>query len=663
MAMERASVRGSLPYVASAANDAAVRELVASGFTPEQARQIVANAKKSPEQVAQDAARAGAGYVVSAANEQAKASLVGAGFTPVEAEKLVASGTDVSKMLSTLEAVGVARLNEVVVAQLVSAGLRPEVAEVLAATGGDPKKLLAIAKDPEKVTALLSDIDARLRKEGIDLGARLKSGIGLSDKDAQTLGTVTRAASAAYDLFQGVDALMGAQAARGYVAARWDESLVKSDPTFAELTRTIQGMAGQSETRRAELTAQYKAGARKIAGSVATLAAFIPVAGPVIAFAVGVVQVGLEMAGIYDAKSDDNSQVHKDRAMAAPKALWQRWYVVPPTFDSTYYTLRSYGETVEQMRAWLEESNAEVPWRDGFYDVLFQSVNQVLGETSPLVDDLTVLGWFPFSFTDWAGGANLPNTGGSWNIGSSCSVEGTRFDPVLRVGAEGWVEPAGGDCGRTFRFNAKAATNDAREEISSVPTLVLPVDRGEGAPVPGGVGRLPHGETVAAEEISGFDRAPFTTYAWRSDGGGSYVAERTHVTMVPRNEKLQMLICDRIAATLATLMAVVYGKPVEPLVEAGVGASRRAVEVHTWAPERAAWRLRDTFLAIASAAASIASLEGASKYAAIPVMVDTVSPALRDPSIFDLSDGARASIAERDAGERLVRLNLSGVRF
>lgn len=621
-------------YIPSAANDAAVAELVASGFTEAQAKQIVASAKKSPEAVAEEAKRAAAGYVATAGNEELKARLVAAGFTASEAEKIVASGQSVDAVLASLTAMGSSRLNTVVVEELKAQGLSQGVAETLAATGGDLKKLREIAKDPSKVKALVSDIDARLRKEGIDLGARLKDGLGLSDKDMKTAQTVYKAAGAALDVFEGISTLMGAQSSQ-YIAARWDERLVTSDESFAELARSLQSMAEQSDANRARKTAQYKAGARKVAAGVATAAAFIPVAGPAIAVAVGLVQGGLEALGVYEAKQDDNAPAFKPRAEELSRRLWKEWMLVPPTFNSEYYTLATYGDVCGAVLFHLEESEAETPWRESFYRVVFEAMYQRLGQASPLIDDLVTLHWIPFGISDWMGGTNMI-AGSHWNNGGGCTSSGMRaaeLPPALCVGGEGVEMPAIAsrpslssdaffDCFSYLDgiFNQKAATPEANDGM-----------------------RL----------VGGYRKPPFVYQA--TDPKTMDLLWRTRT--IPRGAALQQHICDRMSAALGTIMAIAYGKPVEPLVQAAVVASRKAVVDYGWEPKNAARRLRDTFLTTLATANAIEDLPVA-RIVSLPIMrPEVVSTALNalDKVAEDVMEKASArKAAKAEAIENFV---------
>lgn len=581
-----ASVKG---YVATAANEAAVAELVASGFTEAQARQIVANAKKSPDKVAEEAKQASAAYVATAANEEAKKRLVDAGFTPAEAERMVASGKDASAIVASLSAMGKARLDEVVVSQLEAQGLSKGLAEALAATGGDPRKLLALAKDPKKVEALVRDMDARLRREGIDLGARLKSGLGISDADMKTAATVYQAASAAYSVFEGVDAIMSAGSGQQYIASRWDERKL-GDGSFAELARALDDMAVQSKAQREAKTAAYRAAAKKIASGVAAAATtLIPAVGPAIGIAVVLVNSALESFGAYDAGSDDNDPSFEPAARGNAKKIWDEWQIVPPTFDGSYFTLATYRDLCGAIYNDLEQSNVERPWKDAFSEILFKAQNQAFGAESPLIDDLTLIDWLPLAFTDWAGGANR-SAGSHWRRGDDPQFGGyPTFPSQLYVGGEGYPgAPLTRNPFFAYIENAKTATPEARD-------------------------------ILAAKD-------------------GFLVPPLNHLAM-PRGASVQTLICDRIAATLATVMAVAYGKPVEPLVETAVGSSRTCIEVYSWNPDNAARRLRDTFLATLEAASATPDL-AVSKYASIPVarsVQEVVTPALADTGVLSIA--------------------------
>lgn len=540
--VRHASISGVAKYVENEANNQAVAELMAAGFTESQARQIVANAKKSPEEVAREAAREAAPYVSSAVNDEAKKRLVSVGFTETEAERMVASGKNVDAIVSSLEAIGSARLNDMVVNELVEkGGVDENTARLLAATGGDPKKLLAIAKDPKRVAALIKGIDERLRKEGIDISQRIKDGFGVSDADMKTAGVIYKAASAAYDVFEGIDAFMRAGDSRSYIASRWDERSL-SDGSFNELAQAIDDMASQSEAMRQEKTAAYKAAASKISSGLAAGAAFIPVAGPAIGVAIVIVNKLLDYFGAYDAGSDDNDPKYKDRAAEIARKIWEEWQLVPPTFDGRYFSLRHYGDVCQTIYDQLQASESERAWLGDFFSLLNHAYTQTLGKESPIINDLTILNWLPIAYSDWMGGAQFVDS------------------PDLLVGGPGQEDR---DSSQTYFFNNRTATPQARDLLNAVPA---------------GIGM-------------GFSILPLDN------------------TKLPRGAEIQNLICDRIAATIATVMAVAYGKPVEPLVQTAVGSSRICIERYSWAPEMAARRLRDTFLATLEVAKATPDLD------------------------------------------------------
>jgi hypothetical protein len=564
----RASVGG---YVASSVNETAVLQMMSAGFTRAQAEAVISMAKVPMG----EASKSATSYVDSEENRLGVETLMEeAGLTEQEAKKVIASGRSVEEVVSNIVSLGGEMLDEQAVTALVAQGLPLATAQALVATGGDPDRLLSLAKDPKQLAEVVKVIDARLRREGIDLSQRVASGLGI---DPKMLGTAAKALESVLTIYEAIGAAVSTYDEINYVASRWDESAVQNDESFAGLARALQDMADQSSGQRDAREAAFIQAGAAVAGGLVT---FVPPPyGVAAGAAVGLVTYGLAQLGLFEPSVDGNDPKFKPEAEASAADLWKQWQIVPPSFDGSYYTLETYRDVNQQVLHWLALTDGEAPWRERFEGLIYEALHPPKAPegTKPLVHpaitDLILLRWLPFSFEEWAGGSNFV-AGSHWDIGS----EGMRFGGFsgveipkrLLIGGGGEsASPSRGMPSWGGVFNQKAATVEAREGIRRVMPEVVPWVWGN-VTVP----------------------APFVGY------------------LVPRSEVLQGLICDRIASAIGTLVAVKAGKPVEPVVYAAVEGSRRAVSMYGgWHPSRAAWRLRDTFLA-AEKAAGLGPLPG-----------------------------------------------------
>lgn len=603
-------------------NQEAVDKLVAMGFSEAQAKSIIANAKKTPAEVAAEAQQAAKGYVESIASRAAVDKLMAAGFTEEEAKRIVASGRNVDALVANLKQIALRKIDDLFVQKILNEygklGITPIEAQALTLAVSDPAKLIELLKNPKKRVELLKAINARFKEAGIDLEERVSKGLDLTDKDKKTLGAAVKAAQGAYEIYAGISSAIDAYAQRNYFAGRWSEESM-SDNSLSALATTLQDLADQTEQDRALRQKRMVDGIRRSMQGAATVAAAFGPYGLAVGAVITAASFLIDIVTKFEPEKDDNGPEHKELAKTAPNALWTRWFLVPPTFDTRYYTLRSYGETVQQQVQWLEESDAEIvalegtSWREDFFDTIYNSVHRPLsgGDDIALpVFDLAALGWFPFTFSDWAGGANYPKGNhfkgipGFGDLTSMMDVDimptsGEDIDDDLLVGNPGiYVGPGRDATFRAFVFRNKESTYEARNQNT--------VD-----PKTGWLGSMDADNNVV-------------------DLGIVTPEQDNAFFLLPRNAPIQRLICDRIAAALGTMVAVTRGKPAEPIVEAAVKASRQAIQTYGWQPRYAAKRLRDTFRTAVAIADRLDELVDAPKYAKIASVsiVDRVSPEL-----------------------------------
>lgn len=596
-----------------AINQEAVKKLISMGFSEAQATAIIANAKKKPAAVAAEAREAAKGYVESIASRAAVDKLMAAGFTEDEAKRVVASGRDVDALVANLKQVAARKIDDLLVKKLVDEygkyGLTTIEAQALSIATSDPKKLINLLSDPKKRVALLKAINNRFKEAGIDLEDRVAKSIGITDKDKKVLGAAIKAAEGAYEIYEGISAAIDSYAQKNYFAGRWSEAAM-SDTSLSTLATTLQDLADQTEADRQLRQQRMVQGVRRSMQGAATIAAAFGPYGLAVSAVITAASLIIDLVGKFEPEKDENGPEYKELARRAPEALWTRWFMVPPTFDTRYYTLRSYGETVDQQVRWLEESDSEImalenpSWREDFYNTVYNSLHRPLTGSDDVarpVFDLASLGWIPFSFSDWAGGANyqqgnhykgIAGYGDDqmFNVDVIPPSDSEDIDDDLLVGNPGILVGNSRDAYfRAFVFRNKAATYEARNQ--NTPNQMT-----------GWLGSVTADNAIV-------------------DLGVVSPQRENALYLLPRNLPIQRLICDRIAAAIGTMVAVTRGKPAEPIVEAAVMASRSAIRTYGWQPKFAAKRLRDTFRTAVAAANSLKDLINAPKYANLTSVV------------------------------------------
>lgn len=554
------------PYVPSAANDATLAEMVAQGFSPEQAKAIIANAKVTPQKLADDA-RERLEKLKSAAGQRAVQEAMALGFTQKEAESLVASGRNIAQVAQGIQAISQGGLDKALVEQLVKQGLSKKDAELLVATGGKPEKLLDLVKRPKEVASLLRSIDGRLKKEGIDLSAYAAKGLGLSEASQKDVAKVAAVAQSAFGLYSAISDFTEGYRVKAYNSRSWDESTIKNDESMTNLASALDEVSVLSRAERERRAAVVRNTVTAAGAAVSTTASAFGPVGMAIGAAVSLAAFALNQLGVFAPGPDENADKYKQPAIDWASKLWKEWRMSPPSWDSRYFNLHTYRDINEACVKYLDASDAEMPWKVEFYKLMLWAQEPELPEDKDdsklprAVVDLVLLEWFPFSFIDWMGGANM-NAGSHWIVGSVkdpdyrfSGYSGESLPDALITGGDGEPDDKAGNR-INFVFNQKTMTREARANLDGI------VARGQDP-----YGSLP----------------PTTTFR------------------MPRGLAIQSLICERIAATLGTLAAARAGVPVEPVALEAVKACREMVKLYGWQPRWAAWRLRDTFRTIQSA--------------------------------------------------------------
>ena len=237
-----------------------------------------------------------------------------------------------------------AQISEQAVNAMMGLGFSRADAEALAATGAKPDALLALGKT--RLKDLLSDIDGRLRKDGVDLGKQAALGLGIPP---ERLGGIVKGAGTALDIFTTLTSASDALRSANYSRSQWDSDTFKSDQDLVSLTRSLDQMAQESEAQRAQRSAALRATGLKLAGTAT-------VAGPWGWAAAALIAGFSELAnylGWFNSGPDGNAEKFGTEAKAYALRLWNDYGFVPPSFDSLAYSLDSYaGDTLKfELRA------------------------------------------------------------------------------------------------------------------------------------------------------------------------------------------------------------------------------------------------------------------------------------------------------------------------
>ncbi len=482
-----------------------------------------------------------------------------------------------------------AKINEQAVKTMMDLGFSRADAEALAATGGDPDRLKALGR--ERLKDLLVDITARAKKEGIDIAKMAGSKIGMTPEQMSSL---TKGASIAYDIFGAVlDASQVLGASRTYSQQGWSGEF-EGDKTLRNLATTLDSMASQSDVIRQQREAAYRGAYLKIAAAAATT-------GP-IGIAVGVALVavaeGLKALGFVDTGADANDGSWRDKAVSRAKRLWDEYGMIAPAYDSSAYSLASYADDALDLQLQLlDEAEAEQSfkntWREIVTWAIFQPLEGGAVKAHPAATDLVLLEWMPFQFSEWMGGAVSPvmsNLG--WSLGGS-----GEHPYVMAPNDASWIQayPQSASYGALFR----TMPDEARSRLL-------------------GGAQLPAWYPVT-------NSTGFKGTFYEKDGSPA----------APRSYEVQRVIRDRIAATVATLVAASRSVRVESVVEAAVLRGKSLYSAHGFNPQLAAKDFRDVFLA--AVAAANASDKKTIHFKNVPDLSNVVALKRKITSSFDPS--------------------------
>lgn len=444
-----------------------------------------------------------------------------------------------------------AKVSEAAVAGMKELGFSEAEAQALAATGGSVEKLKALGK--EKLSGLVSDLNVRLKKEGIDIVGKAASSIGLTDKE---LGAAVAAAGAAYDIYTSVSDALDAHPT--YSRGEWSSDLFQGDASLAALSHSLDTLALQSDANRTAQAAKTS----KIVGSIEKAVAIVPVYGWI---AAGAIEVGFDIlsaVGVFASSEDDNGDTYAREAEANVKRLWNQYGFVPPAFDSVAYSLASYARdaTAFQLQL-LDAAEVERPFKEVWKKVVEFADNQPLDKPHPAISDLRNKSWFPLQFSEWMGGAlspvmsnDIPKDHG-WS-----EVRGLDFCAGCSTG----VIPQGKDWG------------DGQYPYFGVDFRILPGQSRENLGL--------NSDSTGWKSDIKFAKPPMPPFA------------------APRSVEMQTLIRDRMAASIGMMLAAINHVGVEGPVQAAVQKGRELIAAHGFDPNWSAKDFRDVFFEAAVSA-------------------------------------------------------------
>jgi hypothetical protein len=438
-----------------------------------------------------------------------------------------------------------ATINEQVVKGMRELGFSQAEAEALAATGGNLEKLKALGK--ERLGSLVKDLDARLKKEGVDLAAQAAKGLGIPP---EKLASVVKGATVAYDVFTTVlnaSEVLGASTT--FSRSEWSAEAFKGDASLLNLTRSLDQMAYESAAGRAKKAAALRQATAKLAGTLAAIPGYGWMAA-------GIVSLGVEFAnalGWFNAGEDDNAEKFSAEASSNAKRLWDQYGFAPAAFDSTAMSLASYAQdSIGWELQLLDASNAKRPWAAAWRKIItwayFQPLEGADAKPHPAPLGLQARGWLPLQFSEWIGGAApvmSRNVGGLENK----IAHGPSGEPVGTVGSKQWIEPMDPFLAHLFLFRVMPgmARDMFYTKSGNIPAWYPGADVG----------------------------------SW-----GPMILEPS--VIAPRAPELQRLIRERIAATVGTLVAAANNVQVESAVEACVSRARFDMDAHGFDPSFAA---------------------------------------------------------------------------
>lgn len=530
------------------------------GLTPEE------QVKGLGGSAAREAALAGL-RALGLSDEQIALLATATGMSP---EALLALGKEklfakLSEGATLATAYARAAISEQAVKGMRELGFSQAEAEALAATGGSLEKLKALGK--ERLSSLVKDLDERLKKEGVDLAAQAAKGLGIPP---EKLAGVVKGATVAYDIFTTVlsaSEVLGTSTT--FSRSEWSADTFKGDASLLNLSRSLDQMAYESEAARTKKASALRQATAKLAGTLAAIPGYGWMAA-------GIVTLGVEFAnalGWFQASEDDNAQKYSEEAAANAKRLWDQYGFAPAAFDSAAMSLASYArDSIGWELQLLDASEGKRPWREAWRKVItwayFQPLEGADIKAHPAALGLQAKGWLPLQFSEWIGGA-APVM--SRNLGATILGDGENKIamspggmPVGTVGDKQWIMPIHPFLASMFLFRVMPGL--ARDMFYKKDGNIPSWYPGFGFPK----------RTIIGKRLD-----PTSGFVVKSN------VEEPSV-IAPRSPALQRLIRERMAATVATLVAAANNIQIESAVEACVKRARYDMDTHGFDPSFAA---------------------------------------------------------------------------
>jgi hypothetical protein len=390
-----------------------------------------------------------------------------------------------------------------------------------------------------------------------------------------------------------------------------------TDDSLRNLTRTLAEIGAESDTQRRAQSGKNRAVMKSLATSAAKAASAIPVYGWVAAASIEVVAEAATAFGLFDSKVDDvNSSAYAFAAGEKAGRLWEVFKFAPPAYNSSEYTGKSYGETLDYQLGLLQEAEDETPFAEAWREVGTWAAHQWGDTADAAVQGLINHAWFPLQYAEWMGGALAPTISNlTRSIDGALRFFPGNLSPKEGPATVGAIYPADWDIlvYRLLPGLMRERMNGWRDD----PSYVI-------RSAPGGHWYSGFGQSSEekAEEAkfwtipppsSAYAR-PFMEEWWPSPGGT--------MAVTPRSAVMQQMIRDRMAATVGTMVGAYHrwkhGSDVglESVIEAAVKRGREWIEQadadgskYGFRPEYSAKAFRDVFLA-AQAVATAQAVPG-----------------------------------------------------
>jgi hypothetical protein len=276
-------------------------------------------------------------------------------------------------------------------ASLEGLGVPSSKAEVVALSGVKAGEVEALGKT--KALELYDATKERAEKAGVDLAK------GLSGLDDAQMRQVRKSAEAALSTVRAVvDLVNRKQKTLAWKGASWDWSGTEGG-SIASLEAALMQNAEMADDIREAQEQEIHEGYASMGDLGGSLAGPY---GPIVKGFFGVIDEGIRKLNKVIFAAGPDAKTEYDDAAHFWKEIWKQWHLVPEPFDGvgfetgedykdiSHFVWNSMQATETEPPPWQERWNALAEW--------------ALFTPAPAARDLIRLGWFPFTFSSFAGG-------------------------------------------------------------------------------------------------------------------------------------------------------------------------------------------------------------------------------------------------------------------